>query len=103
MERKTNTTVSFTTNLVHRTQCIHAQTWKLEKKSSQCGAVNPPSPQILRIDREGMIDDVICAKMVVDSDRCIYLINSSYLASYIKVEYRKKMTTFGDYPRDVRL
>jgi len=52
-------------------------------------SINPPSPV-----REGMTDDVkmqmmsyniICAKIVIDSDRCKYHINSSYLSSHIKV------------------
>lgn len=61
--------------------------------------MNPPSPQILRIVRQGMTDDVkmqmmsydiICAKIVIDSNWCKYKINSSYLSSYIKVWYHKK-------------
>ena len=46
--------------------------------------------------------DVICAEIVVNSDRCIYHLNSSYLASNIKVEYQK-MTKFGNYPGDFKI
>lgn len=77
-------------------------------------AVNPPSPQILRIDREGIIEnvkmhmtlfvmtpyDVVCAKIVVDSDRST---NSSYLASCIENEYHKNKKKFSNYPGDFSL
>ena len=60
-------------------------------------AVNPSIVQILRIDREWMNDDVeihvtsfsmtsygaICAKILVDPYRCLYHINSLYLAAKI--------------------
>ena len=50
-----------------------------EWKSLHYRAVNPPRHQLLRIDREGMIDDVIshdkwrhlCQKMLVDSNQRI--------------------------------
>ena len=45
---------------------------------------------VVLMKRENTAYKVICANIVVDSDRCIYHINSSYLASYIKVKYHKK-------------
>ena len=88
---------------------------KQQRNLNQSKAVNSTSPQILRIDREGTIDDVkmhdvICddtirshlCKNSVDSDRCIYHISSAYLTCNIKVEYQN-MTKMGIYQGDFSL
>lgn len=56
-------------------------------------AVNSPSTQILRIEKEGIMVNMhktsSVKKICIDSDRCIYHISSLYLASYVKIKYRK--------------
>ena len=41
--------------------------------------------------------DIICAKIVIDSDRRKYNINTSYLASYVSQKMTKLGNNLGDF------